>query len=233
MQLLEIKGYSISFWPAFITLLAFLTMCKLGFWQLDRAEQKENELKLFASKTQLQWSDLKADHDLGLSDLHGRKVRLNGYIDSNNYWLVDNKTHQGQVGYSLVVLIKNEESTSVLVDLGWLPAGKYRAQLPQVNLPKSIELEGVLKTDDFNQLILADDIEPGRRVQGYQQIFRQQSDVLPIIIFAKSNSFNNMPQLYNPVVMLPEKHYGYAVQWFLLALSSLVVFVFANNKRQE
>jgi cytochrome oxidase assembly protein ShyY1 len=36
---------------------------------------------------------------------------------------------------------------------------------------------------------------------------------------------------YKAVVMSPQKHQAYAVQWFLIALACVVVAIFASKKR--
>jgi len=44
---------------------------------------------------------------------------------------------------------------------------------------------------------------------------------------------NELPQTYKPVVMLPEKHRAYAIQWFLLAFACIGVFFFASYQRSN
>jgi len=216
-------------------------MCKLGFWQLDRAKQKEQELLAFSQLKQLPQSQLFSLPESQITELHGRTASLTGNIDKNQAWLVDNKIFQGQVGYSLVAKLNMlNDSRSVLVDLGWIAASKYRDELPTVQLPNEIEVSARIKSNHFDQFVLENKIgeqpanENGttkvQRVQSYQQILVQNKEtVLPLIAFAPSNTIDEMPQLYNPVVMPPEKHVAYAVQWFLLALASIIVYLFASR----
>ncbi|NVK24896.1 MAG: SURF1 family protein [Gammaproteobacteria bacterium] len=232
----NIRSFSFKLIPTIITLLAFLVMCKLGFWQLDRAEQKEMELKAFSELSVLTSQQLLQELQTRPESLHGRRAHLSGDIDLNQVWLVDNKTHNGRVGYSVVVKLRmSKDDVSkpdfLLVDLGWIPAGQYRDKLPNIELPANVVIEATLKAKNFEQLLLDDAKEQlsPQRVQTYRQIFLQ--DVPPLVAFADSDSINGMPQLYQPVVMPPEKHVAYAVQWFLLAIASLVVFSFASYKK--
>ena len=247
--MIVIRQFSFKLLPTLVTLLAFFIMCKLGFWQLDRAKQKEQELQAFSQMTKLTNTQLLAIAQKNIEDLHGRKAQLSGTLDSSNSWLVDNKTYMGKVGYSLVVKMnmsaqtkdEQKDQQSILVDLGWVAGGKYREQLPQVSLPEQLIFNATIKAKDFNQIILGDSGQIAsnqgsvgsqsnhQRVQSYQQIFQTSpNNFLPIIVFAESNTLDDMPQLYKPVVMPPEKHVAYAVQWFLLALASLVVYGFAS-----
>ena len=226
-------------------------MCKLGFWQLDRASQKEQALLAFQQIEQLDLSELLSSPIDEIHQFHGRKVEISGQIDTFNIWLIDNKTHNGRVGYSVVVNVAiTGQNRTILMDIGWTPASKYREQLPTLQLPKNISVNAKIKSDSFERFTLAtsnNDIpattgkrQNVTRVQSYQDVIKDNlSTTLPLIAFAPSNTIDGMPQLYNPVVMPPEKHVAYAVQWFLLALASIIVFLFAsrtnshNNKHNQ
>ena len=245
--MVNIRQFSFKLIPTFVTLLAFLIMCKLGFWQLDRAKQKEDEIQAFSQLTILTYAEMLEIASRDIEQLHGRQVRLSGAIEPSSSWLIDNKTHLGKVGYSLVAKmniktdVNNAPSQSILVDVGWIEGSKYREYLPEVDLPSQLTALATIKAKGFDQLMLSNSNEDAGneggqliRVQSYQQIFQLESeDTLPIIAFAETNTIAKMPQLYKPVVMPPEKHTAYAVQWFLLALASLVVYGFASYKRTK
>ena len=38
---------------------------------------------------------------------------------------------------------------------------------------------------------------------------------------------------WQPIVYGPEKHYGYAAQWFGMALATIILFFFATIKRNK
>ena len=228
-----IRNFSFSLFPTIITLLAFVTMCKLGFWQLDRAEQKEQELLSFSQQEYVNIEELAQIATKNAAELHGRNIKFQGKINLSKVWLVDNRTHQGKVGYSVVVAVMSDKSESpILVDIGWVKSAKYREQLPQIDLPERVFVGGIIKSNSFEQFTLSNAPITSKRIQSYQQIFASEpNEYLPLVVFSQTNTIDGMPQLYKPVVMPPEKHVAYAVQWFLLAAASVIVFLFASRKK--
>lgn len=236
------QRFSVSILPLVVTLAAFVVMCKLGFWQLDRAEQKRQQIALFSQQGEITGEDLLQRTAITVIELNGRKVKLHGKIVTDNIWLLDNKTYNGKVGYNVITTLqlqgKKQQSQTplakqVLVNWGWVQASKYRSELPIITLPENIELTGIVRTTDFKQFSLQQEQnESGwpKRVQSISSIIANldTQDVLPVVVYADTHENIKYPQIYKPVVMSPEKHEAYAVQWFLLALSSLVVFMFAS-----
>lgn len=217
-----------NFWSVLLVLAATSILLKLGFWQLDRAEQKQQALAKLADQevlTLAAWREQRVKQDL-----HSRKIRLTGNVKKDRVWLLDNRMYQGQVGYSVITLFEAAGVPSpLLVDWGWVKAESSREQLPEVNLPSQITgVIGLIKTQDFAQLVLKDTSETGwpRRIQSLQQL-----DLSKGIIYADSESATGLVQAYEPVVMLPEKHQAYAVQWFGLAIACLLVFAFASRPK--
>jgi cytochrome oxidase assembly protein ShyY1 len=230
------RRFSVSFFPLVVTLAAFVVMCKLGFWQLERADQKRQQIKLFSQQGEITNKAFTQLSSSQITALNGRTVNLTGRILTDKVWLLDNQTYQGKVGYSVitpVVLTGNQQR--LLVNWGWIQAGKYRSELPNVQLPEKINLTGIIRTTDFEQFTLQQvPHESGwpKRVQSVSSILvsLDSTSVLPVVIYADTLEGINYPQTYKPVVMPPEKHQAYVVQWFLLALASVVVFIFASYK---
>ena len=117
-----------NFWPTLIAVLATLILLRLGFWQLDRAEQKQQALELLERQQELhveQWMAL-----ANKVDSHSQRVRLKGTIQSEQVWLLDNKVYQGQVGYTLITKFKLKGTEQqVLVDWGWIKAPVDRKEM--------------------------------------------------------------------------------------------------------
>ena len=62
-----------------------------------------------------------------------------------------------------------------------------------------------------------------------QQHYNQ--DVLPFVVLLNPQETSSYVRNWQPVVMAPEKHMAYAVQWFLLGFAALVVFVIAQRNK--
>ena len=60
-----------------------------------------------------------------------------------------------------------------------------------------------------------------------QQHYDQE--VLPFVVLLNSQETSAFVRDWQAVVMAPEKHLAYAVQWFLLGFAALAVFVIAQR----
>ena len=256
-----LKRFKFTPWSLVITVTAFLILCKLGFWQLERAEQKRILLEQ-TSGVVLSQQNLLNSITLGdVSELNNKEVTLELTLDNRSIWLIDNKIYQGQAGYDVVVpalvgssvthtnndsfvgksdgFVSNSSVNNgnayVFVNLGWWKAPATRAELPEVILPEKVNVTGLLKTTDLEQFTLSDktgEYSFPQRVQSVNAILefhkKKTPSTSPVFLYASSNTINQHPQLYKPVVMPPEKHVAYAVQWFLLAVAAVIVFLFAS-----
>ncbi|MDB2374490.1 SURF1 family protein [Psychrosphaera haliotis] len=270
-----LKRFTFTPWSLVITVTAFLILCKLGFWQLERADQKRILLEQ-TSGIVLSQQNLLESITLGdVSELNNKEVTLELTLDNRSIWLIDNKIYQGQAGYDVVVpalvsssvtytnddgsvsngdtSVTNDDSfvgksdssgsnstvndgnAYVFVNLGWWKAPATRAELPEVILPEKVNVTGLLKTTDLEQFTLSDktgEYSFPQRVQSVNAILefhkKKAPSSSPVFLYASSNTINQHPQLYKPVVMPPEKHVAYAVQWFLLAVAAVIVFLFAS-----
>jgi len=106
------------------TVLAIGFLVKLGFWQLDRAAEKQTLFDDFAAaKTQADAVDFTMLPRRTESLDRYQPVQLNGsFIDG--YLLLDNQIYQGQAGYHVIGLLSsNDRPQLVPVNMGWVPVG--------------------------------------------------------------------------------------------------------------
>ena len=110
-------------------------LISLGFWQLDRAEQKRTYLaqqQVLLSGGQVV-IDASTTDDLAL--LKYRPVTVNGHYDEQHQFLIDNQHVNGKVGYYILTPFWVAGSDkAVLVNRGWLPLNKDRSVLPALPL---------------------------------------------------------------------------------------------------
>lgn len=245
-------------------LLLLPLLLRLGFWQLAREQEK---LALQAS-----WEARQAEVPVLLEqldpadDLQYRQVRLVGSFDNAHVFLLDNRIHQGRVGFEVVQPFVTNQGQIVFVNRGWLEQGPDRQTLPVVPLletpkevPKEVpmdaarqvptaaaqaddqlSLSGTVYVPVGDQLVLGD-IAPGpdwpklmqtldipelARLAGYdagQQLF-------PYSVRLAEGSAAVLQRNWSVISTTPEKHRGYAVQWFVMA-AVLVLLYFYYSMR--
>lgn len=228
------------------TLLVFSLLIKLGVWQSERATEKETRLLKIAELKQSHFYSLDDLSSLPLQELNDLPLLLSGHFDNNHKILLDNQTHNGVVGYRVLqVFIDEQSQQSVLVNLGWIAAGKYRQQLPET---KSIsgfhQILGHVRIVE-NTLLLAEEhlIESNNWPLRVQQINVDKISeatgyqLAPYVLYLSEDSALGYVKNWQPIVMPPEKHWAYAFQWFSLAFAWLALMMWAayrhNKKKNE
>lgn len=225
--------------------LLLLSLCLLplllvlGFWQLDRAEEKQRILNHYNMNQQAVPATI---DDLGTqADLQYRAAWLQGELDSSRRLILDNRVRNGRPGYEILeaMTIAGFEQ-KILVNRGWVPASVDRAIFPEVEaIQGRVQLHGYLyqsldgyRLDDGIGLV-AD--WPAR--VGWVSADRANSlfgeAFFPYQLRLDQDSPAALQTGWSTVSVQPAKHTGYAVQWFAMALVLIVMTVIANSNLVE
>jgi surfeit locus 1 family protein len=218
----------------FLTLLAILVLAlllSLGNWQLDRAQEKQNILNLQSLRMNLMPVDI-LTVDINHTSLRYLPVNINGLMDVEHQILIDNQVKNGRVGYFVLTPVRLKDSTSILLNRGWVPLGNTRTVLPNINLnAENISVVG--KLDNFPSV--------GIKLEGSDQLtegwpaITQVIDiklvekrlgyaVLPYQVLLNTDQPYGYDRKWVPMKMGPEKHHGYAFQWYALAFAWIVIY---------
>ncbi len=201
----------------------------LGFWQLDRAAQKEAlQAAMLAQTGKLPLGNaavlaLAAQGRMQENGVLYHPVHLTGvWLPSNTVYL-DNRQMDAKVGFFVLTPLQLEPQGQVLmVQRGWVPRNfEAREQLPALQTPA-----GVVAVDGDIALVPSKLYAPGAPGEGP---IRQNLDLdqyrsqtgLPLEAFTVRELGPPSQGLRRqwPVINFGiEKHYGYAFQWFALAL---------------
>lgn len=227
--------FILRWWLVLITLAAFLLLIKLAWWQWQRSAEKESQLQQIYSWQQqgpLSWSDAyqKSSIEIDGAPLQGVAHWLAPFV-----WLIDNQIWQGKAGYDVLVPMQLSHNTPVLlVNLGWVAAPAERSQLPQISVPAEIVLDGVLRTK-VASLRLGQNLEDNgqwpMRLQTVEPQTLEAQLGQPLfngVFYQQQTPFIHH---YKAVVLPPEKHRAYAVQWLLLAVAVLIVAIAASYQK--
>ena len=225
-----------------IAVIVVVVCIGLANWQWQRADQKQRRLDNIDKMQQkglLTWSGLTLLPET--LDKTGLRLQLQGRVQSRKYWLLDNRTLNGRPGYDVLAIFYPMGSTSgLLVNFGWVAQGLSRNKLPQVQLPEQqIRITVQLKQGDLAGFYL-----PGAELAGRgwpkliqfidipQQEQQNNAQLFDFMAYSVDKDSFAQPH-YEPVIMPPEKHLAYALQWLLIALSAVVVFIFAMRNQYQ
>ncbi|CAG7857498.1 hypothetical protein MCAMS1_02344 [biofilm metagenome] len=220
-------------------LLAYLcllpVLLALGVWQLNRAEEKCALLTLQKQQETSETLLLTSTSPDSVNTLLYKPVTATGHYDSDHQILLDNQVYQGKAGYFVLTpFLLAPDNKAILINRGWVDLGKSRSLLPDVSVPETeITLSGRVNRFPRFGLKLADAETTINNwpavVQTVDTTLLSKQLTYPIFSFqielnaTAPNGF--IRHWHQSIRMTPEKHVGYAVQWFLLALTLTVLFI--------
>jgi len=122
-----------------IAVLVVVAVClALGFWQLDRADQKRSILAQRLVQAEAQMRYLPGNAELIVAEprtLIHAPVQITGVWLGRFEILLDNQVHSGRAGCHVLTPLKIDGSEAVvLINRGWVPWGPDRSTLPQTGV---------------------------------------------------------------------------------------------------
>ena len=222
--------------------LSVLVMCvlpilaSLGFWQLDRAEQKRQILEAYETTRYSQPIGL--DESSGL--VNYQPVSLIGKYDGNRWFLRDNQLFEGRVGYEVISPFKLQSGLTVMISRGWVQGFADRTQLPNVETPSgTLALTGYVYEPLKEPILLGNDIWNAGWPKVIQATnFNALAEVLKVPVYPRIVRLDEgMPGMlmshWVVVASRPEKHSAYALQWFTMAFSVFILFLWVGFKQDN
>ena len=234
-------AFTVSLLPIIATIVFVTLFLWLGFWQLDRAEQKrqlqgDQQRRIHAQPLLL--SGLKKIDE----SLRFMPLKVTGRFDNEHQFLVDNKFHHHRVGYQVLTpLIPYGSTKRILVNRGWIPMGTDRQHLPAIKpVTGTISVLGNISFPSKKQITLNDKTNSqGRWPKVIEKVeltaLQQdlQKPIYPLILQMKSDQKHGFERNWQVTTMPPARHLGYAFQWFALALAVGLTFLIVNLKRKK
>lgn len=229
--------------PSVMVVLGMPVLIALGFWQLDRAEQKGALVAAFERMADA--PPIAADVGrMGERPTQYRRVVVTGEYLAERSLLRDNITHKGRAGYHVLTPLRIEGyEAAVLVNRGWVQAGRTRDTLPVFETPRGrIEVRGMVYAPSDRQIVLGpEEAHGGAWPRVIQRIdfadLEEQLGVklLSYTIRLSAEARGGFVRDWRPHYGAggPETHRAYAIQWFSFAVIFLVVYLAHGLKRDE
>jgi surfeit locus 1 family protein len=237
MTIIAFNRYWVVRWPwILINLLVLVLLLGLSFWQWQRATEKTQTLARIAKWQQQGAVDIARLLAINATGRDAVQMDFTGRWLAPMVWLVDNKMVNGRIGYDVVIAVEDvsasDSSSALLVNLGWVAAPLQRDFLPTVNIPAELRVQGIFRTR-ITGVLLGTNIEN----KGVWPMRIQQVDLESLsahlnrpLMSGLTYQEKNSPFLihYRPVILPPERHKAYALQWFLLAIAVVVIALIAS-----
>jgi surfeit locus 1 family protein len=214
-----------------LALLAVAAFARLGFWQLERAEQKRERLAsasaALGSRMPQPLSVIADAQRIAEYDW----VEVEGHFaDAPTVWL-DNQQRNGVVGVRAYRVFVLRDGLPLLVDLGWTALPPDRT-LPALQRDVGRErLAGLLLPPPGQGLKVGEPapqpdgalLATGIDLPGLRAILKLPA-LAPRVLRPEPDGAYGFARDYDilPNTLPPERHLGYALQWFALAATVLI-----------
>lgn len=222
--------------PTLVMLPLLALLLSLGSWQLRRAHEKQVLFDAFAHGT-----DATVPLPPGATPVprYAHVVARGRYVPDRQI-LLDNMTHDERAGYRVLTPLVRNDGSTVLVDRGWVPlVDGARSRLPDVSVgAEEREVSG--RADDPPRAGIVVDTPDGTgwpRVLAFPrqaQLERVLGRPLhPQLVLLDAERPDGYVRAWQPPGFPPDRHVGYAVQWFGLALTLTIIYFVVNLKKTD
>lgn len=219
--------------------LVLFVLCRLGLWQLQRAEFKSGlaaEAARAAATAPVDLARISIPRDA-----LWRTVRLDReHVVATPVWLLDNRVHDGQPGYEVFVRYETA-NRALLLSAGWVGPFLDRERVPSLNfeLPSSPLLATLVPLPGATVAGLTRRVPAERldaklwRVQSLTQLTgdtpgpEPRPDPEVALIAAEPLVAGARHHLPEPR-FTAAKHRAYAVQWFVMAAVFVPLYLWAQ-----
>lgn len=213
--------------------------CALGNWQWGRAATKQAwvdaQARVMAEREALPLAGQSLQDTDALAWVSGR-----GRFDAAPLLLLDNQRRGQQVGVRVLRVFRPDTGRALLVDLGWLPLPGDR-RLPSSPAPAGdVEVRGLLGPPPAAGLAIG----PDHTVDGdtwlltrvdraalaaalHLELAPRALRLDPALPFGHARDLEPLAN-----TLPPERHRGYAVQWFGLAFATVVATLLLSFRRR-
>ena len=224
--------------PSILILATMAFLASLGFWQLDRADQKRT-IEASIQKANTGVVELIVNQNELLNKEY-YEVRLQGSYISDKQFIYDNQiVDQASGYYVLTPFVLTGQSNAIMINRGFIPWNGRRDQLAdiavdsasreikiQVSKPiKRIELKTSDISNQFPVLIQAIDFDVIEEISS--------TSFVDVIGLLDPSSDDGFVRKWEPYTGSIEKHIGYAIQWFLMALVLGIIGIRIGLKQRK
>ncbi len=225
------KLFSRRWWGVTIfVILGVIFLARLGFWQLERLEQRRAFNQLVAERwDQAPFNINQEALPVAVDDLGYRRVQVTGTFDYANQIALKNQNRDAAPGVGLVTPLILSDGRAILVSRGWIPldqaAPEQWAQFDET-------------TDETNNeatiigLLQQSQLLPGAQPPASPQTEWFRVDIeaiqrqvpyplLPLFLAQlpePGRDYLALPYREVPFELTEGNHFSYALQWFMFAV---------------
>ena len=173
-----------------------------------------------------------------LEDFQYRQVEAKGEYRSEFTIYLDNKTYKGHAGYHVLTPLQIANSDlHVIINRGWVPTGYDRSILPEIPTRSGETLvTGTVVAPELRMLELSEHTASGAVWDSFNlDRFQQMTNInlQPVMVLQNDEVDDGLIREWERPDSGASKNIGYAIQWFALAITTIIIFLVLNVKRRN
>ncbi len=224
-----------------VVLLVVILFVRLGFWQLDRLEERRIENAVGQARFAEDPVDIAFLLDSvgpDVESLEYRRAFATGVFYPEDELLVRSQVYRSTAGFHVITPLVGESGAAILVNRGWVSLGLD--QVPATKAPPppgKVTVEGWVRLSQERPPLGPVDPEEGRlattsRVDIARIQQQMEMPLAPVYLVSIGEGSGDLPiPVRSPVFDDDGPHLAYAIQWFGFALIGLVGYLVLVRKQ--
>jgi surfeit locus 1 family protein len=232
------RRFRLTFWPTLFTVPALLVLIGLGSWQIERLQWKDQLVETFDARMAQEPVEAPAAVE-NVSQWQYRRVQLSGVFQHNKEILMTGRTFEGSAGFHVLTPLLLNDDRIVIVNRGWVPEKlRGRNKRPETLIDGLVTIQGILREDKRRGSFVPDN-EPKNDVWLYVDTNQMAShrDIVPVAPYyvdaIRAPGPYVLPIGASTEIVVRNEHLQYAVTWFLLAGTLLVIYVIYHYRPED
>ncbi|MFB3044061.1 MAG: SURF1 family protein [Acidimicrobiia bacterium] len=224
-----------------VVLLVVVLFVRLGFWQLDRWDERRLENAVGESRTSEDPVDISVLLDAvgdDIETLEYRRALATGVFSSEDEVLIRSQVYLGAAGFHVITPLIGGSGEAILVNRGWVPLGLDQVPVTGASPPPGeVTVVGWVHLSQERPPLGPADPDDGRLTTASRvdipRIQEQTPTLLaPVYLVSMGEGSEELPVPVDPPTFDDDgPHLAYAIQWFAFALIGLVGYVFLVRKQ--
>ena len=214
----------------------FPVLLFLGSWQIVRGLDKQEIWSLNNLNKSLPVMTEREALSMSFDEAVYRSVFLDGKFGEESY-LLDNRLYKQEAGYEVFSVFESLNNNRYIVNRGWVSKDKFDNQEALAN--SRISIEGIYSPFRRFGLNLFDETQALDWPKVVQQLDYKETvsdlgkDIEEVVIQLSAGSPGASEPIWLPAEFKPARHYGYAVQWFGLALVLAGSYIYFGYRKEK
>ena len=217
------------------TVIAVSVFTYLTLWQIGRAEERKQLQAQIVQRSELPVAALTDRKSVSLSNDRYRRFQIEGSFSNQHQVLLDNVVHDGRPGYEIITPFQTRQGDSLLINRGWIDAGRDRTVLPDITVTEEQLTLTVMLDKPRSAPVMGLDVVESNNRWNYLDLdfYRKQSgtEIPGYLLLLAADSPSAYTSRWPEIEDKSGMHIGYAIQWGAFALIALGTFLGVNIKR--